>query len=442
MFINFLPLSRILISGFNARVVVAVLVFCLSNIGLAQTHLTLEQAVLIAQKNDPWLNGNRYKEQAVISESVVAGTLPDPVVSLSAANLPIDSFDMAQEPMTQMRIGISQAFPRGETRKLKQEQLSVLSEQYPFMRMDRNTTVRTTVSHLWLEVYRNRQAIRLTEENREFFEHLVDIAESSYTSTVGSSRQQDLIRANLELTRLDDRLVNLQQRYETNKAQLLEWLPVNSIAGVSLSNGLPDLELDAPDEINSGELAQILLAHPRVEALNQKITSTNLGVELARQKYKPQWGVNAAYAYRDEDPLGNDRSDFFSIGVSFDLPLFTANRQDKQLEAAQANEEAIKTEKALLLRSMRSGFESSIAKLKRLEQRRSLYEDSLLHETQDQADAALAAYANDVGDFAEVMRAQISELDTQIDFLNIQIDRLKTIAELNYFLSPVGEERL
>jgi outer membrane protein TolC len=438
LFIEFLPLS----STRTFPVLIALIVSCLSNQAVAQTHLTLEQAVAVAQSHDPWQEGNRHKEQAVISESVVAGTLPDPVVSVSAANLPIDTFDLGQEPMTQMRIGISQAFPRGDTRGLKQKQLSVLSEQFPYMRMDRHTSVRTTVSHLWLEVYRNQQAIRLTEENRAFFEHLVDVAESNYTSTVGSSRQQDLIRANLELTRLEDRLVSLQQLYETNKAQLLEWLPGASMSGLVLSDELPNLELKTTGEINSDVLTQALLVHPRIEALNQEITSTNLGVELARQKYKPQWGVNAAYAYRDEDPLGNDRSDFFSIGVSFDLPLFTANRQDKQLEAAQANEEAIKTEKALLLRSMRSGFESSIAKLKRLEQRRSLYEDSLLHETQDQADAALAAYANDVGDFAEVMRAQISELDTQIDFLNIQIDRLKTIAELNYFLSPVGEERL
>lgn len=53
----------------------------------------------------------------------------------------------------------------------------------------------------------------------------------------------------------------------------------------------------------------------------------------------------------------------------------------------------------------------------------------------DQAEASLNAYTNDDGDFAEVVRARIAELNANIDYLSINIDRLKTIAELNYFSS-------
>ena len=135
--------------------------------------------------------------------------------------------------------------------------------------------------------------------------------------------------------------------------------------------------------------------------------------------------------------MGQDRSDFFSLGVSFDVPLFPANRQDQEIRSAQALNAALKTEKALALRSMRASYESAYSKLTHLNQRKTLYEQRLLKEVQDQAQASLTAYTNDAGDFAEVVRARIAELNANIDFLNISVDRLLAISQLSYFL-PAG----
>lgn len=414
----------------------------MSALAVGQARLTLEQAVFLARTNDPWLEGSRYREQAVVEQSVAAGALPEPVVSLEIANLPTDSFDFGQEPMSQFTVGFSQTFPRGETRELKRRQLLEQGGQQPQMRSDRLAKVTVTVSQLWLETYRNQQAIRLIEKDRELFEHLVDVAESSYTSVVGKTQQQDLVRAQLELTRLEDRLTVLQQNQEMNLAKLSEWLPGPGPAAITQSNTLPALALDRSRALlttadNPEQITQVLLAHPRIKTLDRKISATATGIELAMQKYKPQWEVNASYGYRDDDPLGNERSDFFSLGVSFDVPLFAANRQDREVLAAQAKESAMKTEKTLLLRTMRASFEAAQSRLERLTQRKALYEERLLEEIHDQAEASLTAYTNDAGDFAEVVRARIAELNANIDFLNINIDRLLTIAELNYFLAPV-----
>ena len=424
------------------KAVAAVCLIGLSSLVAAQTQLTLERAVSLARENDPWLDGSRYREQAVMARSVAAGTLPDPVVSLGFANLPVDGFDFGREQMTQFSVGVSQVFPRGETRELKRRELGEQGAQHPLMRSDRLAKLTVAVSRQWLEAYRNRQAVRLIEKDRALFGHLVDVAESSYTTAAGKTRQQDLIRAQLELTRLEDRLLVLQQQRESSLAKLAEWLPGSAPSGIVLGDSLPALTLNNPYIVSSTagdteQLAQVLLTHPKIKTLEQKIIATGTGVQLAKQKYKPQWGINASYGYRDDDPLGDDRSDFFSLGVSFDVPLFTFNRQDREVHAAQASEAAIKTEKVLALRSMRASFEAAQARLERLDQRRALYEKRLLHEIHDQAEASLTAYTNDAGDFSEVVRARIAELNANIDFLNINIDRLKTIAELNYFLTPV-----
>lgn len=52
----------------------------------------------------------------------------------------------------------------------------------------------------------------------------------------------------------------------------------------------------------------------------------------------------------------------------------------------------------------------------------------------EQADASLSAYTNDDGDFAEVVRARIAQLNTEIESLAIDVEKQKTIARLNYYL--------
>ena len=405
----------------------------------APPELTLSTAVAMAHANDPWLDGSRYREQATEALGVAAGELPDPDVSIGFANLPVDGFDFGTEPMTQFKVAVSQAFPRGDTRKLKQQQLREVGGQHPYMRENRRAEVTTLVSTLWLEAYRNQEAIRRIEEDRTLFEHLVELAESNYASAMGKTKQQDMIRAQLELTQLEDRLTRLRQEKETMLARLSEWLADDRSDDFPVSRDLPQILSQACLEaINSGELddarlVATLLAHPKVKGLQQKIAASNTGIELAKQKYKPQWDINVGYGYRADDRAGRSRSSLVSLGVTFDLPLFPSNRQDQETQAAMATERATHMDKALAVRSMRAAFDASRARLRRLNQRRALYEDRLLQEVHDQAEASLTAYTNDAGDFSEVVHARIVELNANIDFLNINIDRLKAIAELGYF---------
>jgi hypothetical protein len=164
---------------------------------LSPSLLSLAQAVEVAQQNDPWLSGSRLREQQSTAKSVSAGQLPDPTVSLGFANLPVDSFTFNAEPMTQFTVGVSQAFPRGDTRVLQQQQFEQISQQQPLLREDRKAKVRVSVSQLWLDVYRHRETIRLIEKDRSLFEYLVDVAQAGYSSALGKARQQDLVRAQL-----------------------------------------------------------------------------------------------------------------------------------------------------------------------------------------------------------------------------------------------------
>ena len=130
--------------------------------------------------------------------------------------------------------------------------------------------------------------------------------------------------------------------------------------------------------------------------------------------------------------MGNSRADLFSVGVTFDLPLFTDNRQDKEVKSAISKTEAIKTEKLLLMRKLLASYSSAKGRLLRLKDRQNLYKDKLLPQIHDQAEASLTAYTNDDGDFAEVVRSRIAVLNAEIDELTLNVEEQKLLLELNY----------
>ena len=419
-----------------------------------QVTLSFEKAIRTAQQNDPWLTGNVHKQRSVEALSMAVNSLPDPKVSIGLANLPTDGFDFTQEGMTQAKVGISQIFPRGDTLAIKSQQLKIQSEAFPYQRKNRKAKVTVTVGSLWLDAYRVQQSIALIEKNRSLFEQLVDVAEASYSSAVGKTRQQDLIRAQLELTRLDDRLDKLAQQKNQYEGMLSQWLiklkadnklknsttSIVDFYNIVLSKKMPQIDLlntelvNAKNKLQPQKLASYFTQHPSVIAMDKKVTSTKEGIKLAEQKYLPEWGVSASYGYRGDDAMANSRADLFSIGVTFDLPLFTQNKQDKEIQSAIAITEVIKTEKLLLIRKLLGSYLTAKGILLRLKDRQMLYKSKLLPQIHDQAEASLTAYTHDDGDFSDVVRARIAVLNAEIDELTIDVEEQKIHLELNYLL--------
>jgi hypothetical protein len=433
----------------------------LNDLEAAPKGLTLQAAVKAAQENDPWLVQNKHSQDAVESKSVAAGTLPDPTVSLGLANFPTDTFDINQEPMTQVKIGVTQMIPRGDSLDIKQQQLKMIGSQFPYQREERRAITAVTVGQLWLDAYKAQQSIALIEKDRPLFEQLADVAEASYSTAMGKTRQQDIVRAQLELTRLDDRLTMLQQQKEMFIEELSGWFrdyfrqeySIGETAGYTeqyeslrLTQGLPEVAMlkeelyTAVGKIKAEELFRYFSMHPSIQAVEQQIEASKLGIDLARENYKPMWGVSANYGYRDDGSAMGDRADFVSLGISFDLPVFTKNRQDKELQSAVSQTEAVKAGKWALVRKMIAGFEKNRTRLKRFNERQLLYREQLLPQMHEQAEASLTAYTNDDGDFAEVVRARIAELNARIAALDIEVERQKTIVQLNYYFMKTADE--
>lgn len=412
--------------------VVAILIAASITSYVNAESLSLNQAVLQAIESDDWLKSSELKESAFRDESTSHVTLPDPVMSIGVANLPTDSWEFDQENMTQLKVGVTQRFPGGDSRKVKARKSQLMADVNPYQRLERKAQLTRTVSYLWLDSYLAWRSIQLIENDRYLFEQLVDVTTARYQSALGKARQQDVVRAQLELTKLEDRLTRLHLHYDTNRQLLAQWLPAQSaytpltqeLSG-TMSKGFMSVDV----------LEKSMSKHPQLRITDKQIDIRQADIDLAKQDYKPGWALNASYGYRDDAPTGMKRSDFLSVGVSFDIPVFTSNRQDKTVSAARSRKQALSIDYQLLHKKLLSQALKTQSKLERLAERSSLYQNKLLKQAHEQAEASLSAYTNDDGDFADVMRAYISELNSKIEALEIEIKQRKALATMEYLLA-------
>lgn len=385
--------------------------------------LTLAEAEDLAIAAEPGYAAMLAHAEAYEDQAVAAGQLPDPTLRIGLANFPISDGGFSTEGMTQAQLGIRQVFPRARSRALSTERLRSMANEQSENAAARSRNVLTAVRRAWLETYYWQNAEKMVSESRPFFADLVTITRSMYS--VGRKTQHDVLRAELELSRLDDRLIESGRARAESQAALSQWLGADALRPVALK--LPAWEELPPLEL----MQQDLFGHPLLNAADAGISASQSAVDLANEAYKPGWALDLGYGYREGSlPSGEPRSDFVSLSVSVDLPFFGENRQDRKLSAALHQRRAAVETKAGLLAELQSRLGSDYARWSELTRRVSLYETQILSQSEGQARAALLAYQSDAGDFSDVMRGYIDDLNTRLEHIRLKVERAQSYAEL------------
>jgi len=395
--------------------------------------LNLKQAERLAIQSDPSIESFKATSRSFVDESVADDTLPDPKLRLGAVNVPVDSFDLQQEQMTQLKVGIVQSFPRGDVLSIKQKQSQYLSKSAQAMASDAELKILRDVRESYLNLYYEVSAYQIIRETRKLFSELVKITESNYAA--GRVNQQDVVLAGLELSRLDDRSTKIQAREEGYRAMLSQW--IGDVAWNSISMEFPQL----PALQENVDLNQVIPQHPLIRAESAKVAASKQMTEMAKQDYKPGWSLLLDYGFRSgNNPDGTERADFATAMVSLDIPLFTGNRQDKTVSANQKKVSAARYTKDDQLRKLKQFYEKNQHLWSRLGEREQLYKNSLLTAAKNNSKAALKAYQSGVTEFNTLMRAQITELDIRLESLRVHIDRAAAQARLLYITGDDKEE--
>jgi len=411
-------------TSYHRVAIVAMLVLSFTNAGAQHgIPLTIAEAEDLALAAEPGQAALRARATSLEEQAVVAGALPDPMLRLGLNNYPIQSGGFTTEGMTNVGATYRQAFPRGDTRALGSLKFTRLADAQLQEADARGKDVLAAARVAWLELYYWSRARELIRESRPFFEDLVTVTRSLYA--VGRRNQQDVLRADLELSRLDDRLIDIERQQLRARAQLGEW--IGDDAQRRVADKLPQWDDAPPLE----DLLAALREHPALRAADARIAAQDAGVELAEQRSKPGWALDVGYSYRDGSlPSGDPRSDFVTVGVTVDLPFFSRKSVDSTLSAALQDRSAARSDRERLQRSLESRLNAEYARWQELSRRLALYEERILVQASDHAQAALLAYQNDRGNFADVMRGYIDDLNTRIDYVRLNVEREQAYAVL------------
>ena len=397
--------------------------------------LNLKQAEQLAIRSDPAIEGFKASSRSFVDESIADDTLPDPKLRFGAVNVPVDTFDLDQEQMTQVKLGIVQEFPRGDVLSIKQQQSRYLSQAAISMADD--TTLKTIrdVRETYLNLFYEVSAYLIIRETRKLFSELVKTTESNYAA--GRVNQQDVILAGLELARLDDRSVKIQARGEGYRAMLAQW--IGDAAWDDISHEFPVLpQLPAQIDLN-----QVIPQHPLIRAESANVNASKQMIEMARQDYKPGWSLLVDYGFRSgNNPDGSERTDFATAIVSLDVPLFTGNRQDKTVSSNKQKIVAARYSKDDKLRKLKQIYDKNQHLWQRLGERENLYKNSLLTAAASNSKASLKAYQSGVSEFNTLMRAEITELDVRLEDIRVRVDRAVAQAQLLYVIGGLSNENL
>ena len=258
------------------RAIVATLLLVSATVAVCAAELSIEEAVELALKNDYTLQAMHARSRSMAELSVASEALPDPVLKLGFANLPTDSFKLDQEPMTQVMVGVRQMFPRGQTRSLGSARINESIARIEAEAEDREHLVLLAVREEYTRIYLHRERKKILEQSLVVFSDLEEITRDYYAS--GRAHQQDVVQAQLELSKVEERLAGIRQQEEEARARLMERIGTDAYR--TLEEDWPRLNRPVSAERITARLAE----HPRIRAWQHEIAGsrTEEDIEIGR----------------------------------------------------------------------------------------------------------------------------------------------------------------
>ncbi len=402
------------------------LIFIPINIIAGQS--TLDSLINQALNVSPKLKMFQSKYAAAESSINANSNLPDPMLTLGLANLPTNTFSLTQEPMTGKIIGLSQAIPfpgkLGSLAGVSEKDAQIVLQEIN----DAKNEIVKEVSQNYFELIYTRKAIDVANENLKLLSEIAKVVRTNYS--VAKASQQNLFKVELEITNLNDKIVELKNKESSITAVLNAQLLRPQDVSI-LTDSLPSIqyrmfsqkELDSLAVQNRPYLAGIELAKKKAE----------LQEKLAKYDYLPNFNLSVQYSQRDRIAMTNTPlADFASFMVGISLPLNYGGKVSSKVEETEAMQDMYDQQYSLSIQMLNSSFGTSISKLKSLQERIKLIEDAELPQAQHAYTSSLSSYQVGEIDFINVIDAQSKLYQIDTNLFRLKTDYLKELEELKF----------
>ncbi len=384
----------------------------------------LNNFIATALENNPGVLElqNRIKASQDVPSQV--SSLADPIMQFGLMNMPVDTFEFNQEPVTQKTISVSQAFPfpgkLGLRSEMAEKDIAASELDLEEVKLNLVKGVKKTFYELCFIL----AAIDITNENKKLLETFVSIAETKYS--VGKGIQQDVLKAQVELSKILDQLIVLEKFAATEKARLnmlMNFLPQKPL---TIPHGITQTEfsfsveqLQALADLNRPALSKINVLREKYEAAK----------ELAEKDYYPNFNVGFKYGQRQDNRLA-DRPDFVSAFVGINIPIWFQSKQSKKVSEVGYKVEMTKETYNKTKNQIYFNIKAFVDKETQSSKTIQLIKQGILPQARQSLESALAGYSVDKVDFLTLLNNQVTLFQWEVKYHRELTEYEKTLAEI------------
>ncbi len=390
------------------------------------TAVSLPDLITQAMEHNPEIKSMRRNFDRMRARIPQAKALPEPTLSYSyAGNInPLPFFDLQKEdPASARMLSFTQEVPFPGKLALKEKMASVEADSEWWNYQQIRLNVIAEMKDAYFEWWYVLKAIHIITKNKDLLEKFTQIAEARYA--VGKGIQQDVLKAQVEISKLIDQLTVLEQRKLTVEAR------INSLLFRD-----PDSPLGKPQELTHSDfswtmtqLKETALANfPTIQAQKRKVDRERFGIQLAQKEFYPDFSFGFTYFHRPQLP------EMYGLTIGVKLPLYFWKKQRPALTEASASsameEKRLENLTTLLFFKLKERY-LAVTTAERLIK---LYGTTIIPQATLSLDSAIAGYEVGKVDFLTLLDNLVTLLNYQLSYYEQLSAEEKALAAMEPYL--------
>jgi outer membrane protein TolC len=389
-----------------------------TNLPALSTNSTLHDSVLFAVKNHPEVTAAYADWAASVENITVVRSLPDPKLTFQA---------YIEDSLTSLMPGLAADIPGPGKLRARAEAASAESRTKYFQFESAVLQTAFAVEKSFYPLHFLDAKLAVNRQSLALLAQLESLARTQ--NEVGRATLQDVLRAQIEQEKLRTETANLE---DSRRVLLTQFK-----AALGLHAGQPDPPVPADAEFSENNLsddelfAAALKQNPRLKEMEAEIKSAQAGLQLAGKDKVPDFSAGLqAEVYRPP---------FYWPQASMTLPIWR-DKLAAELAAAQANKRAAEARLSAEQISLAVDFAEQAYLIREAGRELALLRERLLPRARQSLDVSRAAYRSGQVDFLNVIDAERSLLNFQLDEIAAQIQREIARAQLTLLVAGVPPE--
>ena len=357
--------------------------------------------------NNPEIVVAQKKYEAARQRPTQESSLPDPTVSLgyNSVGNPLPGAGLGREVLANAGVMISQEIPFPGKLKLKGD-MAAKEAQAEFQQYQ---AVQLAVIFRLKQAYYRLQytyaAADLLVRNRDLLDKLLKVTEDRYS--VGKAAQQDVFKAQTQVSIMEIRLVKLEQERGSREAE------INSIL-----NRAPRTPVGRPEEVKPKEMAatiEDLFAatrrnSPMLGRDQKMIERSELAVNMARKEYYPDLTLNAGYYNMGSMPA------MYEVRANFKVPFYFWRKQRAGVNEQVSNLSQARRTYEATDQSLRYQIQDDFLMAQTSAKLMKLYTLTVVPQANLTLESSLSTYETGSVDFLSVLANFTTVLDTELNY--------------------------